>query len=110
MTTHGVSLATLAAAALLLACGTDREPFSPTERPDAAASRTGDIFLTPNAAGQLGTVSTTGTIDRGNAFFRSFGTNGRTCGSCHFQANAFGLSAEAAQAVFAATGGRDPLF
>jgi len=58
----------------------------------------------------MGTVSTTGTIDRGNAFFRSFGTNGRSCGSCHFQGSAFGLSAEAAQAVFAATGGTDPLF
>jgi cytochrome c peroxidase len=111
MTTHGVSLAMLAAAALLLACQSDREPFSPTERPDAAAtSKTGNIFLSPNAAGQLGTVSTTGTIDRGNAFFRSLGTNGRSCGSCHFQANAFGLSAEAARAVFAASGGTDPLF
>jgi cytochrome c peroxidase len=111
MTTHGVSLAMLAAAALLLACQSDREPFSPTERPDAAAtSKTGNIFLSPNAAGQLGTVSTTGTIDRGNAFFRSLGTNGRSCGSCHFQANAFALSAEAARAVFAASGGTDPLF
>ena len=111
MTTHGVSLATLAAAALLLACGPDQAPFSPTERPDAAAApRTGNIFLTPNAAGQLGTVSTTGTIDRGNPFFRSFGTNGRTCGTCHLQADAFGLSAQAVRAVFAATGGTDPLF
>ena len=111
MTTHGVSLVTLAAAALLLACGeTDREPFSPSERPNAAAHKTGTVFLTPNAAGQMGTVSTTGMIEPGNAFFRSFGTNGRTCGSCHFQANAFGLSAEAARAVFATTGGTDPLF
>ncbi|HVD33355.1 MAG TPA: hypothetical protein VNC19_07235 [Gemmatimonadales bacterium] len=111
MTTHGVSLATLAAAALLLACGeTDREPFSPSERPKAAAHKTGTVFLTPNAAGQMGTVSTTGTIDRGNAFFQSLGTNGRSCGSCHFQANAFGLSAEAVRAVFATTGGTDPLF
>jgi cytochrome c peroxidase len=110
MTTHGVSLAMLAAAALLLACEPDREPFSPTERPNAAARKTSNIFLSPNAAGQLGTVSTTGMIEGGNAFFRSFGTNGRTCGSCHFQANAFGLSAEAARAVFATTGGTDPLF
>ena len=110
MKTHGVSLATLAAAALLLACEPDQAPFSPSEGLDAAARATFEIFLSPNGAGRLGTVSTAGTIDRGNAFFRSFGTNGRTCGSCHFQANAFGLSAEAARAVFAASGGRDPLF
>lgn len=110
MTTHGRSLAPLAAAALLLACGPDRAPLSPTERPDDASRRTSELFLTPNATGQMGTVSTTGTIDAGNAFFRSFGTNGRSCGSCHLQADAFGLSAGSAQAVFAATGGADPLF
>jgi cytochrome c peroxidase len=110
MTTHGVSLATLAAAALLLACEPDR-PLSPSEQPDVSAGRTGHHpWLSPNATGQMGTVSTTGTIDQGNAFFRSFGTNGRSCASCHFQASAFGLSAEAARAVFATTGGTDPLF
>jgi cytochrome c peroxidase len=110
MTTHRVSLATLAAAGLLLACEPDRTPFSPTERANASGRGSFDIFLTPNTTGQLGTVSTNGMIDRGNAFFRSFGTNGRSCGSCHLQADAFGLSAAAAQAVFAASGGTDPLF
>ena len=110
MTTHGVSLAPLAAAVLLLACEPDQGPLSPTERPDAAGRPTSDIFLTANGTGQLGTVSTTGTIDAGNAFFRSLGSNGRSCGSCHLQASGFGLSAQAAQAVFAATGGADPLF
>jgi hypothetical protein len=109
MTTHGVPLATLAAAALLLACEPDR-PLAPREQPDAAAGRTGDLFLSPNATGQMGTVSTTGTIDHGNPFFQSLGTNGRSCGSCHLQASAFGLSAEAVQAVYATTGGNDPLF
>src|SRR3954451_20759944 len=111
MKTHAVSLATLAAAALLLACEPDRAPLSPnTEQPDLAAGKTADPLLSPNMTGQMGTVSTTGTIDRGNAFFRSFGTNGRSCATCHLQGSAFGLSADAAQAVFAATGGTDPLF
>jgi cytochrome c peroxidase len=110
MTTHGVSLATLASAALLLACEPEQAPFSPSEPLDAAARATFEIFLSPNSAGRLGTVSTTGTIDQGNAFFRSFGTNGRSCATCHLQGDAFGLSAEAARAVFAATGGTDPLF
>ncbi len=110
MTTPRVSLATLATAALVLACQPDQAPLSPSEPLDAAARAAFELFLSPDAAGRLGTVSTTGTIDRGSAFFRSFGTNGRSCGSCHFQANAFGLSAEAARAVFATTGGTDPLF
>jgi hypothetical protein len=110
MTSHGISLLPLAAAALLLACEPDRDPLSPADRPDAAAGSTGGLFLTANASGQMGTVSTTGAIDAGNPFFRSLGTNGRSCGSCHLQASAFGLSAQAAQAVFAATGGTDPLF
>ncbi|MGN6391943.1 MAG: hypothetical protein ACTHM9_06825, partial [Gemmatimonadales bacterium] len=49
-------------------------------------------------------------IDRGNPFFQSLGTNGRSCASCHIEGSAFGLSAQAAQAAFAASGGRDPLF
>jgi hypothetical protein len=110
MTTHAVSLVTLTAAALLVACEPDRAPLSPSEQPEMAARGTGTMFLSPNAAGQLGTVSTIGTLDPGNAFFQSLGTNGRSCGSCHLQANAFGLSAEAAQGVFAATGGAEPLF
>jgi cytochrome c peroxidase len=110
MKTPGVSLAALAAAALLLACQPDQSPLSPPDLPSEAANRTGDLFLTPNATGQLATFSTTGTIDQSNPFFQSFGTNGRTCGSCHLQANGFGLSAEAARAVFASTGGNDPLF
>jgi hypothetical protein len=108
-----MSLALLAAAAFLIACEPDRAPLGPGEQPEAAAGKTGKpghLFLTPNATGQMGTVSTTGTIDAGNAFFRSLGTNGRSCGSCHLQASAFGLSAQAAQALFAATGGSDPLF
>jgi hypothetical protein len=110
MTTHGVRLAMLAAAACLLACEPDEAPLSPIDRPEAAGKGTGGLFLTPNATGQMGTVSTTGTIDRGNAFFQSLGSNGRSCASCHLQSAAWGLSAQAAQAVFAATGGTDPLF
>src|SRR3954449_1884676 len=111
MTTPAVSLATLAAAALLLACEPDRAPVSPnTEQPNLATGKTADPLLSLNLTGQMGTVSTTGTIDRGNPFFVSFGTNGRSCATCHLQGSAFGLSAEAARAVFATSGGTDPLF
>jgi hypothetical protein len=45
-----------------------------------------------------------------NAFFQSLGTNGRTCFTCHQTADAMGMSAAHAQAVFALTAGKDPLF
>ena len=61
-------------------------------------------------SGRIATISTNGSIDRGNPFFQSLGTNGRSCASCHLQASGFGLSAAAVRTVFAASGGTDPLF
>ena len=100
---------TLAAAALLLACEPDRTPLSPTGgRTSRPVNRRHLPDLQRHRAD--GDRQHHRTIDPGNAFFQSLGTNGRSCGSCHLQGSAFGLSAEAAQAVFAATGGTDPLF
>jgi cytochrome c peroxidase len=105
-----VSLASVLAVALLPACGTDRTPLSPTGRPELAAAAAGGRVLSADPTGQVATISATGAIDLGNPFFQSLGTNGRSCGSCHLQGSAFGLSAQAVQAAFAASGGTDPLF
>jgi len=45
------------------------------------------VDTSSHSNGVIGTASTTGGIDRsaGNAFFASLGSNGRTCGSCHFE-------------------------
>jgi cytochrome c peroxidase len=107
---HGLGLTVLGAAVLILGCEPDRAPLSPTDRPEADAGGKSSSFLTSNPTGQMGTVSTAGAIELGNPFFQSLGTNGRTCASCHLQASAFGLSAQAVQAAFAARGGADPLF
>lgn len=64
----------------------------------------------PDPAGMFRTLSTTGRIDRRDAFFQSLGTNGRACGTCHVPEEAFGLSAAGARLVFRRTHGRDPLF
>lgn len=63
-----------------------------------------------NPTGAVATFSAGGDINRQNAFFQSLGTNGRTCATCHQPAQAFGLSADGAQAVYRRTRGRDPLF
>jgi cytochrome c peroxidase len=80
-----------------------------------AAAAIADIDL-PNLfpffdlTGASGTYSKTGNVDLSGPFFRSFGTNGRTCGTCHAPNDAFGLSAVDAQFRYSASRGKDPLF
>ena len=62
-------LASLIAVALLLACGTDRTPLSPTGRPDLAAAAAGGRVQSADPTGQVATISTTGAMDLGNSIF-----------------------------------------
>jgi len=62
------------------------------------------------AQGTVSTYSTGGSIDPSGVFFQALGTNGRTCASCHQLASGMSLSATAVQALFASSGGADPLF
>jgi cytochrome c peroxidase len=64
----------------------------------------------PNDSGLAATYSTTGTIDLDNAFFRSFGTNGRSCASCHAADAAWSITPARIRARFDASAGTDPLF
>lgn len=66
------------------------------------------VFL--DRTGLMGSYSGTGPANTSNPFFQPLGTNGRTCATCHVASDAFGLSAQHAQQVFAATSGSDPLF
>ena len=63
-----------------------------------------------NASGFARTFSTAGRIDTDNPFFRSLGTNGRACVTCHQPSTGWTLSAAEVQRRFAATDGLDPLF
>lgn len=80
-----------------------------------AAARADDagfagVVLGQNDAGLGGTYSTAGRIDTANAFFRSLGTNGRSCGTCHLATQSMSFTPEHAQRLYARTRGRDPLF
>jgi hypothetical protein len=79
-------------------------------QPSGGIGPTAKVESSPDAAGVLQTLSTTGRVDRHGAFFQSLGTNGRTCGTCHVPNQAFGLSAAAASGTFRATRGQDALF
>jgi cytochrome c peroxidase len=64
----------------------------------------------PNDSGALATYNVAGRIDTHNAFFKSLGTNGRSCATCHASSQAFSISPPDIRERFARTRGRDPLF
>ena len=101
----------LAAAALAMV-GCEQSPLQAPARALSASTAATVANLTPatDPSGTVATYSTNGSIDLGNPFFQSLGTNGRSCGTCHLIENALALSAASAQARFASSGGTDPLF
>jgi len=79
----------------------------------AAAAVTGiipNLRFFPDPTGSVATFNAAGPIDKSNAFFQDFGTNGRTCATCHQPDQAFSISRRGIQEVYERTHGRDPLF
>ena len=67
-----------------------------------------NLFPFPNATGVLETYNTANRpIDLSGPFFQSFGTNGRSCGSCHRPAQGWSISADEVKARFEVTQGLD---
>ena len=102
-------ISALLAASAILACD-QATPVAPASRPLFAADRIGNLFPFADPSGTVATFSSNGSLDTGNPFFQSLGTNGRSCGTCHLAGDAWSLSAAEAQARFASSGGTDPLF
>ena len=75
----------------------------------AAPSLTAEM---PSTSGKFQTFSTSGTIDTGNAFFQSLGSNGRACVHCHQAQDGWSvLPAHLVQRFNATTPkGIDPIF
>jgi cytochrome c peroxidase len=67
-------------------------------------------LVLPDSTGWLSTISTTGSIDLSNPFFKSLGTNGRSCASCHLPTEAWTITPQEVQLRFAITAGMDPIF
>lgn len=63
-----------------------------------------------NPSGSHRTVSSTGNLSEDNPFFKSLGTNGRACVTCHQAALGWTITPAFVQERFDATGGADPLF
>jgi len=66
---------------------------------------------TTDSSGMLASYQPGGaTITATNAFFQSFGSNGRSCFSCHRPQDGWSISTTDATARFKATKGKDPIF
>ena len=63
-----------------------------------------------NAHGLDKTYSTAGFIDFDNAFFKKFGTNDRTCATCHVPTEGWVITPKGVKDRFDKTAGLDPLF
>jgi hypothetical protein len=90
-----------AAAAVLTFCRPTRSDAAP------AGSRQ---LVFENASGILRTISSSGTIDLSNPFFKSLGINGRSCSTCHTPNEGWTITPEGVQARFLASGGADAVF
>jgi hypothetical protein len=64
----------------------------------------------PDPTGIVRTFNENGSIDLTGPFFRSLGTNGRSCGSCHQLTDAMSIAAANVELRFNLTFGTDPIF
>jgi cytochrome c peroxidase len=99
----------------LVGCVTDGEPEISEENLSSTDSelfgrKLPNNFPMINEFGFATTWSAEGSVDLRNAFFKEFGTNDRTCGSCHKPTEGWSVSASRIRLVFELTGGRDPIF
>ena len=86
---------------LLLACTGSSENTQATSADEA---------LRGDKAGVAESFTTSGSIDLSNPFFRVFGTNGRTCGTCHQERAGWSMTPELARQIFDESDGLAPLF
>jgi cytochrome c peroxidase len=98
----------LVLAPFALASGCVTESSTTTSKQPLGGALHEDHYL--DSSGVFANVSTAGRIDTSNAFFQSFGTNGRTCATCHRPETGFALGTDSVQLAFWLTAGLDPLF
>lgn len=77
---------------------------------DDHPNRLPNMFSAENSHGKDATYSTAGFIDLNNPFFKSIGTNGRSCASCHAPDQGWTITPQEVKKLFNKTKGLDPLF
>ena len=74
------------------------------------SERLPNMFKSMNNHGTDATYSKAGFIDLNNPFFQNFGTNGRSCATCHAPSDGWAITPKGVQEKFNKTRGLDPLF
>ena len=77
---------------------------------ESSVDKLRNMFRSVNSHGIDATYSTAGYIDLNNPFFKSLGTNGRSCSTCHVPSEGWVITPKGVQARFEKTQGMDPLF
>src|SRR5262249_29167454 len=70
----------------------------------------GPVIDLPDATGVIRLFSAAGPIGLPHPFAEDFGTNGRTCVTCHLPADGMSITPAGARARFDASDGLEPLF
>ena len=113
----GAALA-CALVALVAGCANKEPGAEPTTTETIAAEEDqavvrvqgGAAVFAPNPSGIARTLTPSGSIDTGNLFFRSVGSNGRACASCHVASQGWTVTPEGVRDRFERTFGLDPIF
>ena len=69
-----------------------------------------NMFKSVNNHGIFATYNRAGAIDLNNPFFKSLGSNGRSCSTCHVPSEGWVITPKGVQERFEKTQGQDPLF
>src|SRR5690242_17560744 len=77
---------------------------------ESNAEKLRNMFRSVNSHGIDATYSTAGYIDTNNPFFKSLGTNERSCSTCHVPSEGWVITPKGVQTRFERTKGMDPLF
>jgi mono/diheme cytochrome c family protein len=64
----------------------------------------------PNPGGEAATFSTKGSVDLTGEYFKTQGTNGQSCASCHIPEEAWSITPATLQRLFDETDGKHPVF
>ncbi len=108
MKTYALTGLTLLGALTAAACTDAGEPSVASSSQALSAEDT--LEPRKNDSGRAQTATPEGTVDTDNHFFRSLGTNGRTCNTCHVVENGWSITPAGLRARFEKTGGKDPVF
>jgi cytochrome c peroxidase len=102
-----ISLATVLTACMV---GEDRDDLLALRHNPGALGEIANCAPFRNPSGFAATFSTTGSVKLTGAFFTSFGTNGRTCGTCHLPSDGWTITPATVDKLFRLSNGEDPIF